>query len=82
MDDAQAAYEGDPAAVSADEAIFCYPGLRAITDYRIAHELHELEVPLLPRMITETCAQPHGASTSIQARALATTSSSTMAQAW
>jgi serine O-acetyltransferase len=53
MDDAQAAYEGDPAAVSPDEAIFCYPGLRAITDYRIAHELHLLQVPLLPRMITE-----------------------------
>lgn len=58
MDDAQAAYEGDPAAVSPDEAIFCYPGLRAITDYRIAHELHLLGVPLLPRMITE---HAHGA---------------------
>jgi len=53
MDDAQAAYEGDPAAVSPDEAIFCYPGLRAITDYRIGHELQKLDVPLLPRMITE-----------------------------
>jgi serine O-acetyltransferase len=53
MDDAQAAYEGDPAAVSPDEAIFCYPGLRAITNYRVAHELHALGVPLLPRMITE-----------------------------
>lgn len=53
MDDAQAAYEGDPAAASADEAIFSYPGLRAVTDFRIAHELHLLGVPLLPRMITE-----------------------------
>lgn len=53
LDDAQAAYEGDPAAVSPDEAIFCYPGLRAITDYRVAHALSELDVPLLPRMISE-----------------------------
>jgi len=53
VDDVQAAYDGDPAAVSPAEAIFCYPGLRAITDYRIAHELHVLGVPLLPRMISE-----------------------------
>jgi len=53
MGDAQAAYEGDPAATSPDEAIFCYPGLRAITEYRIAHELHVLGVPILPRVITE-----------------------------
>ncbi|MCL2824103.1 MAG: serine acetyltransferase [Polyangiaceae bacterium] len=52
-EDAIAAYEGDPAAVSCGEAVFCYPGLRAITDYRLAHELHVLGVPLLPRMITE-----------------------------
>ncbi len=51
--DVQAAYEGDPAATSPDEAIFCYPGVRAITDYRQAHELHTLGVPLLPRIITE-----------------------------
>ncbi len=53
MSDAQAAYEGDPAATSPDEAIFCYPGLRAISEYRIAHELHVLGVPILPRVITE-----------------------------
>jgi serine O-acetyltransferase len=51
--DVQAAYEGDPAATSPDEAIFCYPGMLAITSYRLAHELHLLEVPLLPRIITE-----------------------------
>lgn len=47
------AYEGDPAATSPDETIFCYPGVMAITSYRIAHVLHELEVPLIPRIITE-----------------------------
>jgi serine O-acetyltransferase len=51
--DVQAAFEGDPAAPSPDEAIFCYPGVIAVTNYRIAHELHTLGVPLLPRMITE-----------------------------
>ena len=51
--DVRAAFEGDPAASSPDEVIFCYPGLHAITNYRLAHELHELGVPLIPRMITE-----------------------------
>ncbi len=51
--DIRAAYEGDPAASSPDEAIFCYPGALAITNYRLAHELYKLEVPLIPRMITE-----------------------------
>ena len=51
--DVHAAYYGDPAAKSADEAIFCYPGILAITYYRLAHELYCLEVPLIPRMITE-----------------------------
>ncbi|MFH1465668.1 MAG: serine O-acetyltransferase EpsC [Pseudomonadota bacterium] len=51
--DVAAAYEGDPAANSHDEAIFCYPGVLAITNYRIAHELHVLGVPLIPRIITE-----------------------------
>jgi serine O-acetyltransferase len=51
--DAQAAYEGDPAATSPDEAVFCYPGMLAITNYRVAHELYRLEVPLIPRIITE-----------------------------
>ncbi len=52
--DVQAAYDGDPAAGSLDEIIFCYPGLEAITVYRLAHELHELGVPLIPRMLTES----------------------------
>jgi len=51
--DVQAAYEGDPAATCPDEAIFCYPGVLAITNYRLAHELHTLGVPLIPRIITE-----------------------------
>lgn len=51
--DVQAAYEGDPAATCPDEAIFCYPGIVAVTSYRLAHALYRLEVPLLPRMITE-----------------------------
>ncbi len=51
--DVQAAYEGDPAARSHSEPILCYPGILAVTNYRLAHELHQLNVPLLPRMITE-----------------------------
>lgn len=51
--DVQAAYDGDPAAGSLDEIIFCYPGLEAITVYRLAHELHLLGVPLIPRMLSE-----------------------------
>jgi serine O-acetyltransferase len=51
--DALAAYEGDPAAPSPNEAIFCYPGVAALTSHRIAHELYRLEVPLIPRIISE-----------------------------
>ena len=51
--DVQAAFDGDPAATSKDEVIFCYPGLFAITVYRLAHILYTLQVPLLPRMMTE-----------------------------
>ena len=51
--DVQAAFEGDPAAANSDEAIFCYPGILAITNYRLAHELAKLDIPLIPRMITE-----------------------------
>jgi serine O-acetyltransferase len=51
--DVAAAFAGDPAATQPDEAIFCYPGLLAMTNYRLAHELHLLDVPLLPRIITE-----------------------------
>ena len=45
--------DGDPACRSFDEVIFCYPGLEAVTVYRLAHLLHELAVPLIPRMMTE-----------------------------
>ena len=51
--DAVAAYEGDPAAPDPAEAIFCYPGVLALTSHRIAHELYRLEVPLIPRIISE-----------------------------
>lgn len=51
--DVQAAFDGDPAASGKDEIIFAYPGLYAITVYRLAHELYRLEVPMLPRMMTE-----------------------------
>lgn len=51
--DVLAAYEGDPAAKSYQEVIFCYPGLEAVSVYRIAHELLLLGVPLIPRMMTE-----------------------------
>ena len=51
--DVQAAYDGDPAAFNTDEVIFSYPGVFAITVYRIAHELHILGVPMLPRIMTE-----------------------------
>ncbi|MDY5102280.1 MAG: serine acetyltransferase [Agathobacter sp.] len=51
--DLQAAYDGDPAAKSKDEIIFSYPGIYAITIFRLAHELFLLGVPLIPRMMTE-----------------------------
>ena len=51
--DILAAYEGDPAAKGYDEIIFSYPGLRAITVYRIAHLLFSMKVPLIPRIMTE-----------------------------
>jgi serine O-acetyltransferase len=51
--DAQAAYDGDPAAKSIDEVIYCYPGFHAVTVYRVAHELLKLGVPLMPRIMTE-----------------------------
>ncbi len=51
--DVRAAFDGDPAARSHDEVIFAYPGLYAITVYRLAHRLHQLEVPLLPRLMSE-----------------------------
>lgn len=51
--DVEAAYNGDPAAESYGEVISCYPAIRAISNYRIAHQLLVLGVPLIPRIITE-----------------------------
>ena len=51
--DVDASFYGDPAADSKEVVIFCYPGFKAISNYRIAHRLLELDVPIIPRMITE-----------------------------
>ena len=51
--DVEAAYNGDPAATSRGEIISCYPVIKAVTNYRIAHELYRQGVPLIPRIITE-----------------------------
>ncbi len=51
--DARAGYEGDPAATSPGETVFCYPSMLAMMHHRVAHELYKLKVPLIPRMISE-----------------------------
>lgn len=51
--DVQAAYDGDPAARHTDEIVFSYPGLLALTVHRLAHELYWLDVPLIPRIMSE-----------------------------
>ena len=51
--DIRAAFEGDPAARSVDEVLVCYPGINAITHYRLAHVLHQQGLPLIARMMTE-----------------------------
>ena len=51
--DIRAAYEGDPAAQSEEEVMLAYPGFEAISVFRLAHRLYELQVPVLPRMMTE-----------------------------
>jgi len=53
LTDLKAAYLGDPACKNYDEVLLCYPGLQAVTIYRLAHELHLLNVPFLPRMMSE-----------------------------
>lgn len=53
MEDIQAAYEGDPAAKSLDEIVLSYPCIEAIATYRIAHLLYELDVPVIPRIMSE-----------------------------
>jgi len=58
--DVQAAYDGDPACRNLDEVIFCYPGLEAVTVFRLAHELQRLEVPFIPRMMSEWAHQQTG----------------------
>ena len=52
-DDVRAAFESDPAAASTDETVYSYPGLYAISVQRLAHEFYKLDVPLLPRIMTE-----------------------------
>ena len=51
--DVEALYEGDPAAGSREEVMVTYPGFRAISIFRIAHELYVLDAPLIPRIMTE-----------------------------
>ena len=51
--DVQAMFDNDPAAPNFGEVIFCYPSMNAMTHYRVAHKLHELRVPVIPRIITE-----------------------------
>lgn len=51
--DVKAIFNSDPAASSHGEIIFCYPAIKAISNYRIAHELYRLKIPLLPRIVTE-----------------------------
>ena len=51
--DVEATFLGDPAAVNCGEVILCYPVIKALTNYRVAHELHQLGVPLIPRILTE-----------------------------
>lgn len=58
--DAHAAFAGDPACKSIDEVVFCYPGLEAITVYRLAHGLRRLSVPFIPRMMSEWAHQKTG----------------------
>ena len=51
--DLEATFDGDPAAASREEILFSYPGLFAILVYRVAHELYQLQIPILPRMMSE-----------------------------
>lgn len=53
LKDVDALYEGDPAAINREEVMICYPGFYAISIYRLAHELYALDVPFLPRIMTE-----------------------------
>jgi len=59
--DVQAAFEGDPAATNTEEVILCYPGITAVSAHRLAHPLHKLGVPLVPRMMSEWAHHRSGA---------------------
>ena len=59
-EDAEAIYQGDPAAESVDEVILAYPGFMAIIIYRLAHELYKLDIPIVPRILTEHAHQITG----------------------
>ena len=80
--DVEAAYEGDPALATRDEAIFAYPGIFAVTNQRIAHELHVLGVPLIPRIITEHAHTQTGIDIHPGRAHRRAASSSTTAPAW
>ena len=58
--DAQAMFDGDPAALSVDEVITCYPGFKAIAIYRIAHEFYKMNIPIFPRILGEYAHQLTG----------------------
>jgi serine O-acetyltransferase len=58
--DVQAAFDGDPASANTDEVILAYPGVLAITVYRYAHELYLMDVPLMPRTMSEWAHQSTG----------------------
>jgi serine O-acetyltransferase len=60
LKDIEALYEGDPAAKYRDEVIICYPGFFAIAVYRMAHVLYNMDIPLIPRMMTEFAHQKTG----------------------
>ena len=80
--DVQAAYDGDPACKSLDEVIFCYPGLEAVTVYRLAHELHKLGIPLIPADDDRMGPRPHRHRHPPGREDRPATSSSTTARAW
>ncbi len=61
LEDIQAAYDGDPAAQSLDEIVLSYPGLLAVTVYRVAHELYVMGIPLMPRIMSEWAHSRSGA---------------------
>jgi serine O-acetyltransferase len=79
--DAVAAYEGDPACVGPAEAIFCYPGVQALTAHRIAHSLETRGTPLIPRGSSPRRPTPEPASTFTRGPPSASAASSTTAPA-